>query len=405
MAQGKIHLCQPCLKNGHQNSPPNRSLSHEVEAGDYLKAAILYNYKEEPPYNLKIEDVKIDKPKAGEALIRVVAAGICHSCLHAIHGTLPYPSLPFIPGDEFVGYVEEVGPGVSRVNVGDMVVATWVWPCGKCRWCLTGKEHLCPTYLRSIGGGVMLDGTTRISLPDGGPVYVYGGLGGYAEYAVVPEVAVHPLPPELRKESSAILGCAAQTAAGAVMNTAKLMFGESVAIFGLGGLGLIALQISKALGAYPVIGVDIIDEKLKIAKELGADIVINAREKDSVKGIREITNGGVDVAFEFIGLSETISNAINSVKRGGRVVIVGATPVGATIPIHMARVVGFGVQILGNYGGRPRIDLPVVFELIKRGLVNIDKLVTGKYRLEQINEAFEDLEKGKILGRSILVFK
>jgi succinate semialdehyde reductase (NADPH) len=154
-----------------------------------------------------------------------------------------------------------------------------------------------------------------------------------------------------------------------------------------------------------VIGVDVIDEKLKIAKELGADMVINAREKDSAKGIREITKGGVDVAFEFIGLSETISNAVNSVKRGGRAVIVGVTSGGPTIPIPIARVVGSGLQILGNYGGRPRIDLPAVFELTKRELINIDKLVTAKYRLEQINEAFEDLEKGKILGRSILVFE
>ncbi len=364
-----------------------------------MKAAVLFEYNK--PF--RILDINIAKLKAGEVLIKTEAAGVCHSDLHAISGKTPVP-LPIVLGHEFTGYVKDIGEGVSRVHVGDMVVSSFIWPCGKCVNCASGLENLCEPAAALRIKGVLIDGTTRLSLPDGKPLYTFLG-GGYAECAVVPENAVMPLPPELKKESSAILGCAVLTAYGAVMNTAHVRLGEQVAIFGAGGVGTNIIQLCKIAGASRIIAVDIINEKLSTAKEFGADITINSREKDPVKEIREITGGkGADVTFEVIGLADTIYSASESARAGGRVILIGLMPVGTNAQINAARVVRTGLQILGSYGGRPRVDLPKIIELTSKGLLNLDRLITKKFNLEQIDEAFATLEKGEVT-RSLIIPK
>jgi len=365
-----------------------------------LKAAVLYRYSKIKEKPLKIEDVDVERPKSGEILLKVKSAGICRSDMHVIEGKTSLP-LPVVLGHEFMGEVEDVGEGVTSVCRGDIVVSSPVWPCGKCTNCITGHENLCVLATALRTKGVLLDGTTRLRSHDGKYIYTFLG-GGFAEYAVVPEFGISKLPPQLRGECYAILGCAVITAYNAVINTAKVRLGEKVAIFGVGGIGVNLIQFCKIAGATEIIAVDIIDKKLSLAKEFGATYVINSSEKDPINEIRKVTNGGAQVTFEAVGLPGTIYQAIESTHVGGKAVLLGMMPMNAPAQIHAARVVRNGIRILGSYNGRPRIDLPVIFELIVRGMLDVDKLVTKRWSLEQINEAFETLEKGEVI-RSIVI--
>ncbi|MEM2294050.1 MAG: zinc-binding dehydrogenase [Nitrososphaerota archaeon] len=366
-----------------------------------MKAAVLYRQQKIEEYPLTIEEVNIQTPKKGEVLIKVLSTGTCHSDLHVIEGRTPVP-LPCVPGHEIYGVVENVGPDVTTVNPGDYVVASFIWPCGKCHNCITGKENLCEVAAAVRIKGVLLDGTSRLTLSDGRPVYAFLG-GGFAEYVIVPEFGVKTLPQKLRKESSAILGCAILTAYGAVIETGDIKIGESVAVFGAGGVGINIIQLCKIMNASQIIAVDIIKKKLEWSKEFGATNVINSHEEDPVKTIKELTEGkGVDIAFEVVGLPNTISQAVESVKVGGRVVLVGLMPVGSMAPIHAARIVRGGLQVLGSYGGRPRTALPKIFNLIERGLLKIDEQVMRKWKLDEINQAFLSLARGEFI-RSIIV--
>jgi len=363
-----------------------------------MKAAVLHAYGE----SLRVQEVEIDKPKNEEVLIKVLSTGVCHSDLHVIKGRTPIP-LPVVLGHEIMGIVEDVGENVTSVNPGDVVVASFIWPCGKCSLCVSGRENLCVRALSARMKGVLLDGTTRLKLLDGRSLHVFAG-GGFAEYAIVPESGVIRVPANLQKRRSlAILGCAVLTAFGAVTNTANVKPGDTVAVFGTGGVGIFIVQLSKIAGASQIIAIDVVDKKLAIAKTLGATHTINARERNPVKEIKDITNGeGVDIAFEVVGLSETVAQTIESVKMGGKAVLIGLMPVGTSAPVHVARVVRAGIQILGSYGGRPRADMPIILKLVSAGLLEVDSLVTKEYKLDEVNEAFEALERGEVV-RSIVV--
>lgn len=226
-----------------------------------MRAAVLRNYSEVSERPLKIEDIDIEKPRRGEVLLKIISAGVCHSDMNVIEGKTPSP-LPIVLGHEFVGKVEEVGEGVTSVGEGDIVVSSFIWPCGRCYNCASGRENLCTTATPIRIKGVMLDGTTRLRSLEGEPIYAFLG-GGFAEYSIVPEFAVRVLPNGLRKESSAILGCAILTAYGAVMNRANVRAGQKVAIFGIGGVGINIVQFCKISGASQIITVDIIDEKCR----------------------------------------------------------------------------------------------------------------------------------------------
>ncbi|MFN7106432.1 MAG: zinc-binding dehydrogenase, partial [Pyrobaculum sp.] len=298
---------------------------------------------------------------------------------------------PLVPGHEAVALVEEVGPGVERLAPGDVVVSSFVWPCGRCKNCARGLENLCEKFAEVRPKGVLLDGTTRLSLR-GTPLRIFLG-GVWAEYAVVPATAVAKLPKSYRPEM-AMLGCAFLTAYGAVVNSASVSPGDTVVVLGTGGVGLAVVQVARALGTR-VVAVGRNPEKLKLARELGAEVV-NTREGDAVAAVRNLTEGrGGDVVIEAVGSEETIDMAVEMAATGGKVVLVGLMAVGKKAPVHVARVVRGGISIVGSYGARPRVDLPKVISMVERGLLRPELLARDIYRLEEVNQAVEALKGGR----------
>ncbi|MEM1599237.1 MAG: alcohol dehydrogenase catalytic domain-containing protein [Sulfolobaceae archaeon] len=361
-----------------------------------MKAAILYKYNEP----LVIEDnIYIDSPKQGEVKIRVIATGLCHSDVNVFEGKTPVEP-PVIAGHEISGIVEEVGDKVDNLKVGDKVVSAFIHPCGKCKNCITGNENLCEVFARNRLKGTLLDGTTRLHFKDGRQIRFFLG-GGFAEYAVVPYTALTKVPDDMDLRKVAVLGCAGLTAYGA-LNSAKIEAGESVAVIGVGGVGLSIIQLLKAVGAGRIIAVGTKKWKLEKALELGATDTINSKETEVTKAIKEITGGGPDVVIEAGGTQETIRMAIDSVRIGGRVVLVGLPPTTAEIPLRIASIVRNGIKIIGNYGGRPRIDMPRLIELVKLGKYDPSSLITGTFKLEEINEAVKLLQEGDAI-RSLIV--
>ncbi|BDB97538.1 succinate-semialdehyde dehydrogenase [Saccharolobus caldissimus] len=361
-----------------------------------MKAAVLYKYNEP----LVIEDnVEIDSPKSGEVKIKVEATGLCHSDVNVFEGKTPVPP-PLIAGHEISGVVEEVGNEVINFKPGDRVVSAFIHPCGKCKNCITGNENLCETFAKNRLNGTMLDGTSRLHFKDGRPLRFFLG-GGFAEYAVLPQTALTKVPNELDLRKIAVLGCAGLTAYGAV-NSAKIEPGEIVAVIGTGGVGLSVIQMLKAIGAGRIIAVGTRKWKLEKALELGATDVINSKETDIVKTLKEITAGGPDVIIEAGGNQETIKMSLEAVRIGGRVVLIGLPPTTAEIPIRISMIVRNGIRIIGSYGGRPRIDMPRLIELVKLGKYDPSALVTGTFKLEEINEAVKLLEEGEAI-RSLII--
>ncbi len=365
-----------------------------------MRAAVLA----EVGSGLRVEELLDPRPRAGEVLVRVKACGICHTDLHVIKGEVKFPT-PCVLGHEISGVVEEVGPGVEGLRPGQAVACSFIMPCGLCFYCVRGEEDLCERFFEyNRLRGTLYDGQTRLFRPDGSPVWMYS-MGGLAEYAVVPATDVFPVPEGLALEQAAVLGCAVFTAFGAIRNAARLQPGESVAVFATGGVGSALVELARVFGAYPIVAVDIRPEKLEAAKAFGATHVVNAAEVRPQEAVREITGGrGVDVAFEALGRPETFVQAVESVRDGGRAVIVGIAPIGVTAPVEITRVVRRKIQILGSYGGRTRTDMPMVLGLAQRGAIRLDRLVTRQFSLEQADEAYRLLDQGGIVGRAVVVF-
>lgn len=364
-----------------------------------MRAAVLA----EVGAGLRVEELQDPRPRAGEVLVRVKACGVCHTDLHVMKGEVKFPT-PCVLGHEVSGVVEEVGPGVEGLRPGQAVACSFIMPCGTCFYCVRGEEDLCERFFEyNRLRGTLYDGQTRLFRPDGSPVWMYS-MGGLAEYAVVPATDVFPLPAGLPLEQAAVLGCAVFTAFGAIRNTARLQPGESVAVFAMGGVGSALMELARVFGAYPIVAVDVRPEKLEAARALGATHVVNAVEGKPQEAIREATGGrGVDVAFEALGRPETFVQAVESVRDGGRAVIVGIAPVGATAPVEITRVVRRKIQILGSYGARTRTDMPLVLGLAQRGAVRLDRLVTRRFSLEEADEAYRLLDHGAIVGRAVVV--
>lgn len=361
-----------------------------------MKGAILYKYNEP----LIIEDnIQIDDPKVGETKIRIEATGLCHSDVNVFEGKTPVPP-PVIAGHEIAGVIEEVGNNVTDFKPGDRVISAFIHPCGKCKNCITGKENLCEVFVKNRLNGTLLDGTTRLHFKDGTPIRAFLG-GGFAEYAMVPYTALTKVPEDLDLRKVAVLGCAGLTAYGAV-NSAKIEPGETVAVIGVGGVGLSVIQMLKIAGAGRIIAVGTRKWKLEKALELGASDVVNSKETDVVRAVKNITGGGPDVVIEVAGTTETVKMSLEMVRIGGKVVLVGLPPTTAEIPIRIASIVRGGIKIIGDYGGRPRVDMPRLIELVKLGKYDPTALVTGKFRLEEINEAVKLLEQGEAI-RSLII--
>ena len=364
-----------------------------------VKAAVLY--EENKP--MVIEEVELRPPKRAEVLVKIGAAGICRSDLHFIKGEA-HIQLPAILGHEGSGTVEAVGEGVAAFKPGDRVILSFVPNCGFCHYCETGRPHLCDTAL-SATRGVMMDGTARLFTRSGGQITNMGKVSCFAERAVVPESGCIPAGDDLPFENAALVGGSVTTGVGDALFNAKVWPGSTVAVVGVGGVGINVIQGARIAGATTIIAVDIQDEKLHFACSFGATHAVNASQEDAVQKVREITGGGVDFAFEAFGGGHTTNMTVEMTKKGGTAVIVGLAPVGDKAPIEAVALTRMEKTIKGCYYGssRPRQDMPRLVDLYRRGVLEIDRLVARRYKLEQINQAFADLDAGKV-GRGVIVF-
>jgi S-(hydroxymethyl)glutathione dehydrogenase / alcohol dehydrogenase len=350
---------------------------------------------------LVMEDVTIDEPRAGEVMVKMAASGVCHSCLHAWDGSWSGVKTPMILGDEGAGVVERVGPGVDRVKPGDHVVLAWVPTCGHCHYCVTGRPVLCDTR---PAPGVMRDGTTRLHL-NGTDVYHYGGVATYGPYSTIPEANAVKIRDEMPLDKAALIGCSVMTGVGAVLNTARVEAGESLAVFGCGGVGLNAVQGGRLANAHPLIAVDVADNKLELARQMGATHTINATRDDAPERIREITGRGAEYTVVTVGDTRASAQAWDALAKGGTCVIVGVPPSGQTQTIDPRGLV-MGERVLRGscYGSaRPLEDFPRLVDLYLAGTLKIDELITRTYAPEEANEAFRALAAGE-LARGLIVF-
>ncbi|MGA2955337.1 MAG: Zn-dependent alcohol dehydrogenase [Thermodesulfobacteriota bacterium] len=364
------------------------------------KAAILF----EVGKKLDLREVEVEPPRSGEVLIKMAAAGICHSDLHVMTGHLA-AQLPAILGHEGSGIVAGVGPGVTSLKPGDHVIPLWRLSCGVCEYCSDGRPALCAEGLQIRMTGRLLDGSTRFKL-DGKEIKHFAGVSSFSEYSVIPEKAVLKIPQDFPLDKAALLGCGVITGVGAVFNAARVKPGSSVAVIGTGGVGINVIQGAAMAGAEKIIAVDLLPNKLEFARKFGATHAINARETNPVEAIRALTGGrGVDYAFEVIGLPATIRQAYDSLKKRGLAVVVGVTPMTTEVSVPIMTLVFEERTLTGSvYGSsRPLIDIPMLMNLYKAGKLKLDELLTRRYPFSQINEAYEALERGEGL-RSVVIF-
>jgi S-(hydroxymethyl)glutathione dehydrogenase/alcohol dehydrogenase len=364
------------------------------------KAAVLYDYGKP----LVIDELELDAPREKEVLVRYKAAGLCHTDLSVINGVGRISPLPCIPGHEGAGVIQEVGPGVTKLKPGDHVLLMWVPVCGQCYYCLRGQPYLCAEKDKTRGGA-MMDGTYRLRKGSRN-IHSMMGVGCFSEYNVVTERNVLTIDPGIPFDIAAIVGCGVITGVGAVINKAKVRPGSSVAVMGAGGVGLNVIQGAVLANATKIVAIDILDNKLELAKVFGATHVINASREDPLKKVMEITEGiGVDYAFEAIGSAETTLTAYKLIRRGGCAVVVGVPDLDAKLTLPLVEIPVMEKSILGSlYGsGDIRIELITLLELYKSGRIHLEKLVTKRYRLEEINTGFDDLEAGKN-ARGVIVY-
>jgi len=350
-----------------------------------------------------VEEIDLDPPKQGEVLLRVKASGVCHSDLSVVSGVIPH-RLPEVLGHEGAGVIEEVGPGVTRFREGDRVMLSFVSSCGTCEYCTRGRPALCATHFAG-GRGFMLDDTTRFH-KNGVRIHHMSRLGTMAERCVVPESSVVSIDDDIPLDKAALVGCGVTTGVGAVVRTAEIEYGSSVAVIGAGGVGLNVIQGARLCGALKIIAVDRAPSKLEAAKSFGATHAVNASDGDAVDAVRALTGGeGVDYSFEAIGLSATIEQAFHMLRLGGTAVVIGIPRADAMVSLP-ATLFPFGERrLIGSFFGsaQSRVDMPRILHLYREGRVMLDELVTRTYRLEEVNQAFGDLEAGRNL-RGVIVF-
>ena len=367
-----------------------------------VKAAVAWGPKEP----LSIEEVDLEGPRAGEVLVKMVATGVCHTDAYTLSGVDPEGIFPTILGHEGGGIVEEVGEGVTTLKKGDHVIPLYTPECGECKFCRSGKTNLCQKIRATQGKGLMPDGTTRFS-KNGKPIYHYMGTSTFAEYTVVPEISLAKVNPKAPLDKVCLLGCGVTTGIGAVLNTAKVEPGSTVAVFGLGGIGLSVIQGAKMAKASRIIGVDLNDAKREIAMKFGATDFINPKNlKVPVEqAIIEMTEGGVDYSFECVGSVKLMRTALECCHKGwGTSVVIGVAGAGEEISTRPFQLVTGRVWKGSAFGGvKGRTELPGYVDRYMSGDINIDDLVTYEMPLSDINKAFDYMHEGKSI-RSVIKF-
>jgi S-(hydroxymethyl)glutathione dehydrogenase / alcohol dehydrogenase len=362
------------------------------------KAVILREFNK----SLSIEEIEVAPPRRNEVMVRVVNAGVCRSELPAIRGQRSIP-LPIVLGHEGAGIVEQVGEDVSAVKPGDHVVLLWRVPCGRCYSCSIGRPALCEEAAKSGGKGSMPDGTIRFS-QNGKPIYHFNTTSCFQTYTIMHEKAVIPIPKDFPFAVAAILGCGVVTGIGAVVNTAQVRAGSTVAVFGAGGVGLSTILGAQLVNARKIIAVDIRDNKLETAFSLGATDTVNSAETDPVKAIRDLTGGrGVEYAFDVIGLGKVLDQAFHATGRTGMTIMVGSPAPEERFNVPVRLLYAEERTIKASYYGStlPYRDIPWLVSLYQAGKLPLDRLISRHYPLEQYNEALRALEAGEV-ARSVL---
>jgi S-(hydroxymethyl)glutathione dehydrogenase/alcohol dehydrogenase len=360
-----------------------------------MKAAVCYEYAKP----LVIEDIDMAKPKKGEVRVRLAATAICHSDIHDIRGELP-ARLPCVAGHESAGYVDEVGPDVKNVKVGDPVVVTLLQSCGTCFYCITGLPHLCEARFSRKPPEV------RISNKKGQPLAQGGGVGGFAQYVLVNESQLVKVPKEMPLDQVALLACGVITGFGAVVNRAKVKPFQSVIVIGTGGVGINAIQGAAYSGAYPIIAVDVLDAKMKTAMDFGATHTVNAKRDDAVDAVRKLTSGrGADYVFITVGSVAAIRQGLSMSGPRGTTVVIGLPPMKDMLTISPMELIGAEKSLTGGYMGSTnlQVDIPHLITLYQTGRLKLAEIITGRYPLERINEAIESTLKGEAL-RNVIMF-
>ncbi len=354
---------------------------------------------------LVVDEIDLDGPKAGECLVRLAATGVCHTDAFTLSGDDPEGLFPAILGHEGAGVVEELGPGVTSLSVGDHVIPLYTPECRQCKFCLSGKTNLCGAIRETQGRGLMPDGTSRITYK-GKPVHHYMGTSTFAEYAVVPEIALAKVNPEAPLDKICLLGCGVTTGIGAVLHTAQVSPGDSVAIFGLGGIGLSVVQGAVMAGAERIICVDLNPKKFELARQFGATDFVDPSTVDDVEAaIIDMTDGGVEYSFECVGNVELMGTALRCTHKGwGESIIIGVAGAGKEIHARpFLLVTGRSWRGTAFGGTKGRTQLPGFVDRYLAGRIKLDEMVSATMPLDEINRAFELMHEGEVI-RSVIKF-
>ncbi len=369
----------------------------KTKAAVLRKMGAAHPYAESQP--LRIEEVTLDPPGPGEVLVRIHAAGLCHSDLSVIDGNRPRP-MPMAIGHEAAGVVEALGDNVDDLAVGDHVVMVFMPSCGHCLPCAEGRPALCEPGAKANGAGVLLSGGIRLrGGADGSAIHHHLGCSAFASHAVVSRHSLVRIDKDLPLDIAALFGCAVLTGAGAVINTAKLQAGQTAVVIGMGAVGFAAMLGAIASGASQVIAVDIFPDKLALARGMGATATVNATDADAIEQVRALTGGGADFVFEFAGAARALEQAYAMTRRGGTTVTAGLPPPEATLPVNIVNLVAEERSLKGSYIGTcvPIRDVPRYIALYRAGRLPVDKLKSDTIRLDEINSGFDRLREGSVL--------